>query len=74
MDGTIIDEDICHIRCSLHTNAPILKETEERDERILDANYSKVNINKMIDKLKIKNNIKQKKKAERDSEKVPHSL
>ena len=45
---------------SMHIEAPILKEAEERAERILDANYLKVNINKMVDNLNIKRDIKQK--------------
>lgn len=49
MDGVIKDKNVCHMLYSLHTNAPILKEAEERAERILDTNYSKVNINEMVD-------------------------
>jgi hypothetical protein len=36
------------------TDSPILKEHEERQAAILDANYSKVDINIMVDELGIK--------------------
>ena len=57
-DGAIQNQDICHMLYSMHTNALILKEAEERTERILDANYLKVNIDKMVDNLDIKRDIK----------------
>ena len=59
-DRAIQNKDVCCMLYSMHTNAPILKEAEEWAERILDANYSKVNINEMIDDLDIKRDIKQK--------------
>ena len=36
-DGAIQDRDVCHTLYSIHTNEPILKETEEQDEQILLA-------------------------------------
>ena len=55
---TIQDNKVCKIHYSLHTNAPILKEVEEWAECILDTNYLKVNINKMVDELDIDKDLK----------------
>ena len=58
INGTIQDKDVCKMLYSMHTNAPIIQEAEERAEQILDANYSKVNIDNMVDKLQIDKDLK----------------
>ena len=45
---------------SIHTNALILKEMEERNDRILDADYSKVDLSTMVADLDITEASKQK--------------
>ena len=56
--GAIQNTDVCHTLYSIHTDKPILKETEERAERILVGNYPKININEMVEDLDIKRDIK----------------
>ena len=58
INGAIQDENICQMLYSMHTDAPIIQEAEERAERILDADYSKVNIDEMVDELKIDKDLK----------------
>ena len=57
---TLADCEICEILYSIHTDAPILKEMEERQNRILDADYSKVNIPAMVADLDISDSSKRK--------------
>ena len=38
---------------SIHTDSPLIKEMEERADRILDADYSKVDIPAMVNELDI---------------------
>ena len=58
INSAIQDEEVCQMLYSMHTNAPIIQEAEERAERILDADYLKVNINNMVDKLDIDKDLK----------------
>ena len=51
--GTITDEEVCEALYFAHTQAPLLQDLEERQQRILDADYSKVDIDKMVDSLSI---------------------
>jgi hypothetical protein len=44
----------------MHTDSPLLKEAEERQNKMLDANYSKVDINKMVNNLDISDTSKSK--------------
>ena len=46
--------------CAIHTDDPILKEAEERQNRILDADYSKVDIPTMVAELDITESSKRK--------------
>ena len=66
INGAIQDENLCKMLYSLHTDVPILEEAEERVECILDVDYSKVNINKIVDDLDIDKGLKT--EAETDSE------
>ena len=49
INGAIQNNDVGNMLYSMHTNVPIIQEAEERAERILDADYSKVNIDDMVD-------------------------
>jgi hypothetical protein len=51
--GELQDRKACEMIYNLHTDSPILKEHEERQAAILDANYSKVDIDIMVDELNI---------------------
>jgi hypothetical protein len=51
--GELQDKYACEMIYNLHTDSPILKEQEERQASILDANYSKVDIDIMVDELDI---------------------
>ena len=62
INGTIQDKNVCKILYSLHNDALILKEAAERAERILDTDYSKANIDKMVDWLDINKDLKGKMK------------
>lgn len=46
--NTLDDKEVCEMLYSIHADAPMLKEMEERNNRILDADYSKVNIPEMV--------------------------
>ena len=51
--GIISDADTCNMIYDLHTTIPILQEEEERQGKILDADYSKVDIDGMVNGLDI---------------------
>ena len=48
-----MDYEYCKMLYAMHTNLPLLNEMEERQARILDADYSKVDIAKMVSDLDI---------------------
>ena len=58
--GELQDDCACAMIYNLHTDSPILKEHEERQSAILDANYSKVDIDIMVDELDIEESSKAK--------------
>ena len=45
---------------SMHTNSPLLQEAEERQSKMLDCNYSMVNIDAMVLDLDIDDSNKEK--------------
>ena len=51
--GTIQNVDVCEMLYSIHTDSPILQEAEERQNCILDSDYSKVDIASMVAGLEI---------------------
>ena len=53
IDWALQDKHMCLMLYSMHLDTPILKETEERVEKILDSDYSKVDIEEMVDGLDI---------------------
>ena len=54
-NGMLQSKDLCSMLYSMHTDSPLIKEAEERQNKMLDANYSKVDINKMVNNLEITN-------------------
>ena len=50
---TLADREMCEMLYLIHTDSPIIKEMEERSDRILDADYLKVNIPAMVADLDI---------------------
>lgn len=51
---------MCEILYSIHTDSPLIKEMEEHTDRILDANYSAVDIPAMVNELDISESSKRK--------------
>lgn len=51
--GTLSDLKTCTMIYDLHTISPILQQEEDRQRRILDADYSKVDIDSMVNDLDI---------------------
>ena len=51
--GTLSDEETWSMIYNLHTTSPILQSEEDRQRRILDANYSKVDIDDIVNGLNI---------------------
>jgi len=66
---TLKDRQVCEMLYSIHTDAPILKEMEERQNCILDADYSKVDIPSMVAESQISE--QSKKKLQTTLEKLP---
>ena len=51
--NTLVDREMCEMLYSIHTDSPLIKEMEERADRILDVDYSKVDIPAMVNELDI---------------------
>ena len=51
--GILSDNTTCSMIYNLHTTSPILQQEEARQSRILDADYSKVDIDDMVNDLDI---------------------
>ena len=68
IDGAIQDKRVSSMLYSMHLDSPILKDTEERVEKILDSDYSKVDIDEMVDGLDISRDTK------RDLKKTLHKF
>ena len=51
--GTLVDETICEAIYYAHTQPPLLQAMEQRQHQILDADYSKVDLDSMVDELEI---------------------
>ena len=58
--GIMSDIKMCNMIYDLHTTSPILQQEKSRQTRILDANYSKVDIDDMVNRLDIANTSKTK--------------
>ena len=51
--GSLAESEIRDALYFAHTQSPLLQEREERQQQILDANYSKVDIDSVVDELEI---------------------
>ena len=49
--GMLTDEEVVDAIYFAHSNAPLLQDIEARQQTILDADYSKVDIDEMVDEL-----------------------
>lgn len=58
--GAVRDKEVCEMLYSMHTDSPLLQEAEERQNKMLDCNYSKVDIDAMVSELDIDDNNKTK--------------
>ena len=58
--GTLSDLKTCNIIYDMHASSVVLREEEERQSKIYGANYSKVDINAMVNNLDIKQDTKRK--------------
>ena len=53
LQGKLSDGKHCKRLHNMHTDSPILKQMEKRQGRILDANYTKVDIDVIVNELDI---------------------
>ena len=67
--NTLVNRQMCEMLYSIHTDDPIIKEAEKRQNGILDADYSKVDIPAMVAELDISD--ASKKKSQTTLEKFP---
>ena len=58
--GAVHNRDMCSMLYSIHTNSSLLQEAEERQNKMLDCNYSKVDVDAMVSSIDIDDNNKQK--------------
>ena len=57
--GSVQDRDFCDMLHSTYTDSPLLQEAEERQDKMMDCNYSKVDIDAMVADLDITDSNKQ---------------
>ena len=53
INGALQDKRVCLMLYSMRLDLPILKETEEQVEKILDSGCSKADIDEMVNRLDI---------------------
>ena len=51
--GSVHGRDMCEMLYSMYTNSPLLQEVEEQQDKMMDYNYSKVDIDAMVADLEI---------------------
>ena len=56
---SIHNRDMCEMLHSMYTDSPLLQEAEKRQDRMMDCNYSKVDIDAMVADLDIDNSNKE---------------
>ena len=56
--GTFSDNETCSMIYDLHTTSPILQQEEDRHRRILDADYSKVDIDQIVNSLTLQKQVR----------------
>ena len=54
--GSVHDRVFCDMLHSMYTDRPLLHEAEERQDKMMDCNYSKVDIDAMVADLDIEDN------------------
>ena len=57
--NSLKDNDVCKMLYAIHTNSPLIKEMEERQNKVLDTDYLAVHILAMVDGLDISSDSKQ---------------
>ena len=57
--GSINDREFCDMLHSMYTDSPLLQEAEERQDRMMDCHYSKVDIDVIAADLDIDDSNKQ---------------
>ena len=57
--GSVHDRESYDMLHSMYTDSPLLQEAEERQDKMMDCNYSKVDIDAMVVDLDINNSNKQ---------------
>ena len=57
--GSVNDRNFCEMLHSMYTDSPLLQEAEERQDKMMDCNYSKVGIDAMVVDLDIDDSNKQ---------------
>ena len=57
--GSVHDREFCDMLHSIYTGSPLLQEAEERQDKMMDCNYLKVDIDDMIADLDITDSNKQ---------------
>ena len=55
-NGAVHNRDMCNMLYSMHTDSTLLREAEERQNLMLDCNYSKVDVDAMVAELDIDDN------------------
>ena len=63
LQGKLLNEGYCEQLLNIHIDSPIFQQMEEGQGRILYANYTKVDINEMVDGLNIQRSSKRSFKA-----------
>ena len=53
--GSVHNKDTCSMLYSMYTNSPLLQEAEERQDKMMDCNYMKVDIDALVAELDIDN-------------------
>ena len=57
--GSVHDREFCDMLHSMYTDNPLLQEAEEQQDRMMDCNYSKVDIDAMVADLVINDSNKE---------------
>ena len=57
--GSVHDRNFCEMLHSMYTDSPLLQEAEERQDKMIDRNFLKVDIDAMVADLDIDDSNKQ---------------
>ena len=61
--GSVHNKDTCSMIYSKYTNSPLLQEAEERQDKMMDCSYSKVDIDALVAELDIKDSSREQLRA-----------